>query len=326
MPVLRLSFVLLAVLAVSACDSADPAPFVAQPVVSAFLEADGGFPEVRVTRTVALGDVYDPAAAAVSDATVRIERLATGTDTTVDVTVPYVYDAEVRAYVPDGPLPTVEPGRTYRLVVTALGRAMTAVTTVPQAITVVEGPPAEIVYQSNAGGPSLRIATSSVAGRQSVYIASTLALAADEFTPVVVDGATRFRSQNLPGRFRPVPIVLQFLDCEPDGSALVCDEDPRDAAAGTSPVINESSYTLLPDGTALVNAPWLAFGFYGPTAVSLVALDDALLDFVETQTLQQNPTTISPGEIPNVTTNVRGGLGVFGSFSRVTAQTTVLER
>ena len=317
-------FLLAALFAVSACDSAGSDPFVAQPVVSAFLEADASFPDVRVTRTVALGDVYDPATAAIVGAAVRIERLAA--DSTVDGTVPYVYDAERRVYVPDGARPGVEPGRTYRLVVTALGREMTAETTVPQAIGLVEGPPAEIGYQSNPGGPSVRITTSSVAGRQSVYIASTLALAPDAFTPFQDGGATRFRSQNLPGRFRPVPIVRQFLDCDDVGGALECDEDPTDAAAGTSPVINETSYTLLPDGTALVNVPWLAFGFYGPAALSLVALDDALLDFVETQTLQQNPTTISPGEIPNVTTNVRGGLGVFGSFSRVTAQTTVLER
>ena len=79
------------------------------------------------------------------------------------------------------------------------------------------------------------------------------------------------------------------------------------------------------DGTALVQIPFLAFGFYGPQEVTLVSLDAAFQDFVETQAIQFAPTTLSPGEIPNVTTNVEGGLGVFGSFVRERVETTVTE-
>ena len=74
-----------------------------------------------------------------------------------------------------------------------------------------------------------------------------------------------------------------------------------------------------------MDLPWLAFGFYGPSEVTLVSLDDAFQDFVETQAVQGGGSTLSPGEIPNVTSNVTGGLGVFGSFAQQTVQLTILE-
>ena len=93
---------------------------------------------------------------------------------------------------------------------------------------------------------------------------------------------------------------------------------------GTSPVINEASYIDLGDGSLLVQIPFLAFGYYGPQSISLVSLDQAFQDFVQTQIVQGGGSTLSPGEIPNITTNVEGGLGVFGSFSRETVTTTIV--
>ena len=327
----RLSVLLAAALALAACDAAGPADPGNQVVVSAFLEAGGTLPPVRLTRTVPLGEVYDPATAAISDASVRVELLGAGG--AVEQAFPYVYAGPDGAgtYVPrpePGALPTALPGRTYRLTAEALGQTVTAETTVPETFEVLVPPPDSVVYQYNVTGPPLRITTSSTAGRQSVYVATTAALQPDEFEEILVDGETRYRSRNLPGKYRPVPFVrLQIgADCREVGAFLECERDPNDLfTSGSSPIINESSYILPGDGTAIVNVPWLAFGFYGPATIALVALDDALKDFVETQTLQQNPTTISPGEIPNVTTNVAGGLGVFGSFARVEAQTTLVE-
>ena len=68
----------------------------------------------------------------------------------------------------------------------------------------------------------------------------------------------------------------RFLDCEPEPSGtLLCGEDPRadDVVVGTSPVINEASYVDLGDGTLLVQIPFLAFGYFGPSQVTLVSLD-----------------------------------------------------
>ena len=324
----RLSLLALSVLlaaGLSACDASGPEAET-QTVVSALLEAGQPFPDVRLSRTVPLGEVYD-STATIPDAAVEVQRL--GPDGGVEAVKPYVYRADRGRYVPDGTHvdALVLPGRTYRLRATARGATLTAETTVPAEITLVQPPPARLVYQADPLGPQLRITTSSTAGRQAVYVATTQALEADDFERVTVGGEVRFRSLGTPGRFLPVPLARQFADCDEADGRLLCEENPREFfTQGTSPIINEASYVLPGDGTAVVNVPWIAFGFYGRVDVALVALDAALESFVETQSLQQNPTTISPGEIPNVTTNVVGGVGVFGSFARVTVRTTITER
>ncbi len=316
---------LVAALAFAACDTSGPSDPGNQVVVSAFLEAGQRLGDVRLTRTVPLGEVYDPSTAAITDASVEVQLLRP--DGSVEASYAYVYDVDRTAYSLRGAGPVgATPGRTYRLVAVALGQTVTAETTVPATFEVLIPPPDSLVYQADPLGPQLRISIAPTAGRQSVYVATTAALAPDEFEEILVDGETRYRSLNVPGRFRPVPFVALFANCDEAGAFLVCEDDPNDLyTSGTSPIINEASYILPGDGTAIVNVPWLAFGFYGPATIALVALDAALQDFVETQTLQQNPTTISPGEIPNVTTNVVGGLGVFGSFARVEARTTLVE-
>ncbi len=271
--------------------------------------------------------MYDSERAAVEGAQVTVTLLAAdGSDETV-----YLYvEADPGYYAqftPGGPAnPPVLPGRTYRLDVTGPdGERLTATTTVPPDYDVIEGPDDEVPYGFQ-NGPEVRITRSSTAGRQAAFVASTRALAPDDFEEITVDGETRYQSLNLPGRYRPVPVFQRFLDCEENGAALVCAEDPRQdgVVSGTSPVINEASYIDLGDGTLLVQVPFLAFGYYGPQSISLVSLDRAMQDFVQTQAVQGGGSTLSPGEIPNVTTNVEGGLGVFGSFSRETVTTTIV--
>ncbi len=243
-------------------------------------------------------------------------------------TVRFAFDPATSRYGRVGTPARVEPGATYRLDVRADGRDLTAETTVPRQFDIVETLPDSAVYQVPQTGPQLRITTSSVAGRQSVYVARAQALFPDEFTEVQEDGETRYRSRNLPGRFGLVPTYRDvFFGCDANpGGGVTCDRDPSTIVSGSSGIINESSYILLGDGTARVNVPWLAFGFYGPTEVALIALDDAFKAFVEGTANQTGGGTLSPGEIPNVTTNVQGGIGVFGSFARVTARINVLER
>ncbi len=317
-----LSLALAAALLLAACDSASP-DADQQIVVSALLEAGESIPDVSVSRTVPLGEVYDPATAAVRDADVRIVRLGAQPDTSR-----FAFDPEASRYEHVGFSDPVVPGATYRLEVRADGRDLMAETTVPRQFEIVETLPDSAVYQVPQTGPQLRITTSSVAGRQSVYIARARALLPDEFVEVQDDGETRYRSLNLPGRFSLVPTYRDlFFGCDDaPGGSVICDRDPSLAISGTSGIINETSYILLGDGTARVNVPWLAFGFYGPAEVSLIALDDAYKAFTEGTANQTGGGTLSPGEIPNVPSNVQGGIGVFGSFSRVTARVKVLER
>ena len=294
-------------------------------VVSAFLGAGEALPPIRLTRAVPLLDVYDPGRVAVAGARVTLTLLDAGG--AAEAVYPYTRTFPGEYVAGDADAVVLER-RTYRLDVEGPGgERLTATTTVPPDFDVVEGPDETVLYGVGQG-PAVRITRSSTADRQAVFVGSTRALAPLDFEPVEIDGETRYRSVPEPGRFPPVPIVRRFLDCvaEPAGT-LLCEEDPgtEDVRVGTSPVINEAGYIDLGDGTLVVQIPFLAFGYLGPQSLTLVSLDEAFQDFVQTQSVQGGGSTLSPGEIPNVTTNVEGGLGVFGSFSRETVTTTLVE-
>ena len=318
-----LRFPLLAGLAlalgVAGCDGTVDDDFTTETVVAAFLGTGEPLPPVQLTRTLPLGEVYTPEAAATAGATVRVTLLgADGADE-----ASYLYDAgdAVGTYLPLDEAATVLAQRTYRLdVALADGGALTATTTVPPDFDVLSGPPDTTVF-GDGNGPQITISTSTTPERRAAFVAATRALAPFEFRRTERDGETRFVSQITEGLFPPVPIVVRFLDCEPDELGLICDEDPTVAVTGSSPVINEASYIDLGGGELLVEVPFLAFGFFGPQELTLVSIDAAMQDFVQTQAIQGGGSTLSPGEIPNVTTNVEGGLGVFGSYSRELGET-----
>ncbi len=292
-------------------------------VVSASLGLGEPLPAVHLARTSPLLDPFEEAALGVEGARVLVALVAAdGSDDAV-----YLYRPEGPGRYVAQDSATVVAGRTYRLAVEGPGgERLSATTTVPDAFRIVEGPSPTVVY-GDGFGPGVRITETSTATRLAAFVGSTLALAPDAFDRVETADGPRWRSQNLPGRFRPTPLRLRFLGCEDDGATLVCEEDPTgdDVLAGTSPVLNEAAYVALGDGTVLVRAPFVSFAYYGPAELSLVSLDDALKALVQTQAVQGGGTTLSPGEIPNVTSNVEGGLGVFGSFARATVRTTLTE-
>ena len=196
---------------------------------------------------------------------------------------------------------------------------ITAETTTPTAVDLVEAADETIPYQQGFG-PTFRVTPSSVPGGQPVYLIEVAAEAADEYGVYErPDGTFGVRRLNLEGRFGPTPGAASFIeDISCDNLAVQsCDFDPADFAAGSSPLLNEETYTRFPDGSIEVTVPWLAFGFYGPHKFTLNALDPNLTEYLGTQAVQFNPTTLSPGEIPNITSNVEGGLGIFGSFASV---------
>ena len=104
------------------------------------------------------------------------------------------------------------------------------------------------------------------------------------------------------------------------------DFDLLDTARGTSPVLNEGSFTFNPDGTLTIEVPWLAIAYYGETTLTASAIDDGLYSFLTTQAVQLGGGTLSPGEIPNVQSNVEGGLGVFGAYAQTRRSVVILPR
>ena len=308
------------------CDATTVGDTSEQIVVSSTLVAGEPLSQVELTLTRPIDAVFDSEEARVTDATVTVSLLRA--DGTVEETVPYAYQGGIIASyrpVTDTP-PVALPGRTYRLDVTAPGppaRRLTAVTTVPEAIGLVAAPADRVVYQS-AQGPSFVVTESERGDEKVVFLITVRSSDPLDFEAVQVDGETRYRSIPDSG-FDPVPIITTFAECEREAAGtLLCEENISDFNGGSSPLINQESYIDRGDGTLQVNVPWLAFGFYGPATVNLVTLDAALVDFLETQSLQFAPTTLSPGEIPNIVSNVEGGLGVFGSVAQVIVETTVL--
>ncbi|MEM1044297.1 MAG: DUF4249 family protein [Bacteroidota bacterium] len=325
---MRLLCLALLTLALAGCDGTVDDDFTPQLVVSAFLGTAEPLPDVRLSQTSPLLAVLDTAALGVDGAEVSITLLAP--DGSDEETYPYALAGPGR-YSPVG-ADTVRELRTYRLDVTGPGgEQLTAQTTVPPDYDLVNPAPddrdvGEVIYGLGLG-PEVEITRSSTDDRLAAFVGSVRALAPDDFEEVEIDGETRYRSLNLPDRFRPVSLFQRFLDCEEDDEGrLVCEEDPLQdfVVTGTSPVLNEASYVTLPNGNILVRVPFLAFGYLGPQDMTLVSLDPAFQAFLQTQAIQGGGSTLSPGEIPNVTSNVEGGLGVFGSFSAETVQTTIV--
>ena len=321
---MRLLSALLIAALVAGCDGFTDDGFAPELVVSASVGAGEPLPAVYLSETSPLLEAYDPEAVAVRGAEVALALLAA--DGSAEATYAYRAGDAPGQYVPADEGALGLPERTYRLSVSAGDRRLTATATVPPALEVV-APPAPSVVFGTGQGPELVVTRTSTDTRRTAFIASTRALAPHAFVEVPGEdgGDPRFRSVPTGSTFGLTPTYARFLDCAPaedDPAAVVCGGDPREnALSGSSPVINEDGYVDRGDGTVLVQVPYLAFGFYGPVRITLTSVDAALEAFVESQAIQGGGSTLSPGEIPNVTTNVEGGRGVFGAYAQVTAET-----
>lgn len=310
---LALPLALLPIL-LTACDTLAGDDYEEQVIVSAVLVAGRALPPVLLTRTSPIEEPYDPETRRVDGAAVTISLLAP--DGTVEEAFVYTQEAS-GLYGPQGPA-AVLGGRRYRLEAAVPGQPepLRAETTVPTAFDVVEPPPDTVAYQDPAlpQGPGIRVTPSEFPRRQSVFLFTVRALAPDSFA---LDGEGNYVRQFLPGHFGLTPFAASFAA---DG-----DLDPADIVEGNSPLLNEANYERNADGTLTIRVPWLAVSYYGPQALTATALDDALVNFFQTQAIQFVPTTLSPGEIAEVVTNVENGLGVFGAVAQVENEVFVRE-
>lgn len=261
-------------------------------VVEGYLRAQALLPDVRVSRTVDVDDQYDPAANAVRGAAVAVERL--GEDSSVVETVPYEEESPPGRYVPSR-ASVVEPEATYRLrVQTTDGAVVTATTTVPDSIELVEVENEEATYQSEAQPAFTIEPPRSVTGRQNVYTFTTTSLLDFEGSP-----DTTLRASL-------TPFYADGFDPEDDTLASL-----RVTSSG---LLNEGNFQRNDDGTITVDLPWIAVAFYGPNEVAVNVVDDNYYDLLRSEQAQQGG--FAPGEIPNVIDHVEGGTGIFGSYAR----------
>ncbi len=283
------------------CDYANPNDVRREIVVESYQVAAQRLASVRLTRAAPLTDEFDPDAAAVRGADVRVERLDADGDAVETVAYRERDDAPgVYVPAPDAP-PRVEPLTTYRLRVDAGAERLSALTLVPDTLSLVRAENTVGTYQS-PDQPAFTVTPSRYPGRQAFYLFTIESLLDFEGMP----------EDDLVAEL--TPFARDLFDEDEDEIA--------DLRIGSSPILNQSNYDTNPDGTVTIDVPWLAIAFYGPNRVRISALDDNLYDFLRSESVQQGGQ--SPGEIPNVLDRVEGGTGIFGSYATIARDVEVL--
>ena len=301
----RFLLILLAPLVLVGCDLSED-PFQPEVVVEAFLVAGEPLPTVRLSTTAPIDAPYAFEAFALSGAEVEVELVGEGGEAGEVFAFVEVLDLGGErfhgTYAPVERWHRALPNRRYRLMVRVperpdlvpTGEAIRAETVVPDTFRIVRPPPDTIRYAITDPSPAIDVTRSVNPDRQGVYVFNIEALDPETY------GLT--------------PTIASLIEDSDDVG-------PDDFVQTSSPLLNEGNYDVNADGTLRLRVPWFAIAFYGPNRLRANALDDALYDFLRSRDAQFNPTTLSPGEIQRVLSNVENGTGVFGSLARV--QTTV---
>ncbi len=272
------------------CNVTGPSEFIPEYVVEAYLFSNEPLPEVRLSRTVPAGTAYIFEDQAVSQAAVVIRRL----DETGAVAREFSYVEQAKGvYIPGLQSEIVRPLARYELEVAIPDEetVLRSVTLVPDSFRIV-GSTADTVEFLSAEQLEVTVTRSEFPGRQNVYIFSTEAF--------------DVRFENL------TPFFQDIFDEEED--------DLEEFRVNESPPVNEGNFEVNPDGTVTVKLPWIAVNFFGRNRISIYVVDDNILNFIITHDLQVNPSTLSPGELPDVIDPIEGGRGIFGSFARVSKE------
>jgi hypothetical protein len=284
------------------CDTTATNP-ESQVVVEAYLQGGAPMNSVRLTRSVSTDATYRPDDAAVRNATVEVRRLAT--DGTTATTIPFE-EISPGVYAPASrPAPRVHPRTTYELSVVTDDTEITATTTVPDTLSIVDTQNEQVPYQSNNQPTFTVTPPQSNRSGQSVLVLTTTSRL-DFSQP-----ESELRNQLTP---------FYREDYEPEEDSL---ETFRTTSSG---ILNEANFTRDERGRITTTLPWIAVAFYGPNETAVHVVDDNLFDVIRSQQAQSpggQGTGLGPGELPNVIEHVNGGTGVFGSYVRDAREITI---
>jgi hypothetical protein len=289
------ALLLLILLPIQACETYTQESYTELVVVETYLVAGRTLPLVQVSRTLPVSERYSFEDAALSGANVRLILLNdSGNPEEV-----FLYSATSRTGIYAAPEEdhTILPRRTYRIEIDFNNRdeTLTAVTTVPDQVQVINDVRESVVYQSDEQ-LEIVLAPTVQTQKQNVFVFDSIA-----------ENPTQ---ENLTPFYRAAVV---------DGDASI--EDFRNNSSG---LINEGNFVLLPDGSISLFFPWIGAAFYGETLVVTNSVDQNLSDLIRSQEVQLGGSTLSPGEIPNVVYNIEGGIGIFGSLSSDTVRTAFL--
>lgn len=284
------------------CDTAAPAPDT-QVVVEAYLEGGASMPSIRLTRTVGTNETYVASETALRGAAVEVRRL---TDAgTAAETVDFV-EQEPGLYRPTSSA-RVRPRATYELSVTTQeGTDLTATTTVPDTVSIVEAQNTTATYRDTTRQPSFTITPPASNREQQAVLVITSTSLADFGRP---------ESQLARGL---TPFYADIYDADEDSIGTY-----RTTSSG---VRNEANFTRDADGRITTDLPWISVAFYGPNEIGVHVIDDNLFDLIRSQQAQSPGGPgggLGPGEIPNVIEAVEGGTGVFASYVKATRTVSI---
>ncbi len=262
-------------------------------VLESYLTATRSLPQVKISTTVPAGSEYSFSDTGLNQAVVQISRLNEHGDP--DEVFGYYPTPENGIYLPINETYRVQAKTTYRIDIAFNNRddELSAVTTVPDQVRVINDIPESVIYQSEKQ-LSLILAPTETIQTQNVYVFNTIALQ--------------------PSYENLTPFYRSVIDNEDD-------PDIAQYIRNSSGLINEGNFDINADGTIRLRFPWIGVAFFGDNQVVTLSVDQNLADFVRSQEVQLGGSTLSPGEIPNLIYHVNGGIGIFGSTSSDTIQT-----
>lgn len=286
--VIFISFVLI----LTSCDIYNQEDYREYIVVEAFAVANNPLPEIHITTTSPADKEYNRESVIVRNANARITLLDdNGNDTDQ---FDYFFSLTSNSYITIS-THQVMPNSTYRLDIDFSDRPeiIQALTTIPDEFRILNNIPEEVVYQSTEQ-IEINVSAPERTNFQNVFVFSTIAE-----NPSV---------ENL------TPFYRASYDNE--------NIDLNDVLINSSGLINEGNFEINSDQTITLRFPWIGVAFYGDSKIVIHSVDKNLSDLVRSQEVQLGGSTLSPGEIPNLIYNVEGGIGIFGSLSADTANTS----
>lgn len=272
----------------TSCDLYPQDVYEKQYVVDAWLVAMEPMPDIRLSRTSSIEEVFDINERGVTDALLSIHML--GNEGEIEYTAVYTHKNN-GIYTQLGELHIVQPNKIYQLDITTYsGQIIRAFTTIPDTFSVITLNATSLPYQGIEQF-TLELTRSVNPSRQSYYV---------------------FSGETLDPEFAELtPFYANFED------------DREDFLIVSSGIINEANSRTSGSDIVELIYPWIGIAFYGPTRISAAAVDDNAFDFIRSAGTQLGGGTQSPGEIENLLYNIDGAIGIFGSYSMISVDVNV---
>lgn len=315
-------FLLLILLFTAGCSLYPQDNYTELVVVESYLITGEPLAEVRISRTLPVFEEYSFEKAALNDANVVITEISP----TGDLLQTHLYEAkEPGIYTPADPSVRVKPSTRYNLSVTFDNRdeEIRATTTTPAQIQIVNEIPEIIQYQSeeqftllvDPGSYSEDVLSGmdgqeTQHGEEAHHGQATTTSTAPNVTFIINTIAQDTLLENL------TPFYRNLYD-------EVEDIEFSELQVNSSGLLNEANFGRNTDGLIELQYPWLAVVFLGQNEVVIHSVDENTNLFLRSQSVQLGGSTLPPGEIPNITYRVDGGIGIFGSSATDTARIQV---